>query len=30
MKQMGSVYGPKKGHDIPEDLQIKQFPEAKQ
>lgn len=28
MKQMGSVYGPNKGHDLPSDLDIRQFPEA--
>ena len=26
MKQMGSVFGPSKGHELPEDLNIKQFP----
>jgi len=26
MKQMGSVYGPNKGHELPDDLNIKQFP----
>jgi protein gp37 len=26
MKQMGSVFGPHKGHDLPDDLNIKQFP----
>jgi hypothetical protein len=26
MKQMGSVFGPSKGHDLPDDLNIKQFP----
>ena len=26
MKQMGSVFGPKKGHKAPDDLNIKQFP----
>ena len=26
MKQMGSVYGPNKGHDIPADLNVKAFP----
>ena len=26
MKQMGSVFGPSKGHDLPADLNIKQFP----
>lgn len=30
MKQMGSVFGPKKGHDIPDDLNIRQFPEAQE
>jgi protein gp37 len=29
MKQMGSAYGPKKGHEPPADLDIKQFPEAR-
>lgn len=29
MKQMGSTYGPKKGHEPPADLDIKQFPEAR-
>ena len=28
MKQMGSAYGPNKGHNLPPDLDIKQFPEA--
>jgi len=28
MKQMGSVFGPNKGHDLPEDLKIRQFPKA--
>jgi protein gp37 len=26
MKQMGSVFGPNKGHDVPAELDIKQFP----
>ena len=30
MKQMGSTYGPSKGHELPDDLNIKQFPKAGQ
>lgn len=26
MKQMGSIYGPNKGHDIPPELSVKEFP----
>ena len=28
MKQMGSAFGPNKGHELPPDLDIKQFPEV--
>ena len=28
MKQMGSVFGPNKGHELPLDLDIRQFPEV--
>jgi hypothetical protein len=28
MKQMGSVFGPHKGHDLPDDLNIRQFPKG--
>lgn len=28
MKQMGSAFGPQKGHDLPPDLDIKQFPKV--
>ena len=30
MKQMGSAYGPAKGHDVPSGLDIKQFPTVQQ